>query len=264
MTKKYFVIGKTMENQSFNPYQAPQSEVHISQEPDELIILDTPDSLPIGAGVSWIGESWRIFMARPLLWLGASFIFWAILMTAGAIPIIGNILMILLLAGMGYMAFLIENEQNMEIGDLFIAFKERTGNLVWLFFAQFLFLFILTIPTMALMFFVMSDGNGKLGNDDPISMLITILIGSLYLCICGAVAWFSHLLVFFHELPSFTAMKYSLKMTFKNLLPITLYGFIISIIWFLSILTFGLGFLVALPLTAISTYVAYRQMATYD
>lgn len=252
-----------MDNQPFNPYQAPNSNANIHQEPNELLLLDTPNSYGIGAGASWIGEAWQIFMARPLLWLGASFLFWAILMTAGAIPILGNILFIMLLVGMSYMAYLIQENQAIEIGDLFIAFRERAGSLVWLFFAQLLFLSILIIPSMLLIFAALTNfQGGNIDNPTTINLLLSILIFSLVLCACGAVTWFSHLLVFFNEEPSFSAMKLSIKMVFKNLLPFTLYGVIISIIWILSILTFGLGFLVALPLTVISAYVAYRKIAT--
>lgn len=249
--------------EQYNPYQAPQSDWS-DEQANDFELLDEPNSLSAGSGFAWIGEAWQIFMARPLLWLGASFIFWAILMTAGAIPILGNILFIMLLVGMSYMTYLIQENQAIEIGDLFIAFRERAGSLVWLFFAQLLFLFMLIIPTMAIIFLVISNGNGNLSNDNPLSMLIAIFIGSLYLCIYGAVVWFSHLLVFFNEEPSFSAMKLSIKMVFKNLLPFTLYGVIISIIWLLSLLTFGLGFLVTLPLTVISTFVAYRQIMIND
>lgn len=249
---------------NYNPYQAPQGEMEIYQDPDELILLETPNVFSIGAGASWIGEAWQIFMVRPLLWLGASFIFWAILMTAGSIPFLGNILMIMLLAGMGYMAYLIENNQTIEIGDLFIAFQKNAGRLVWLFFAQSLFLGALLIPTMLFMFLIVGGGSGNLSTDNPIIMLVYLSVALLYLCICGSVMWFSHLLVFFNGLRSFDAMKMSMKMTFKNLLPLTLYGIIITIIWLLSILTFGMGFLVTLPLTAIGTYVAYRQIVIDD
>lgn len=50
-------------NNNYNPYQAPQSAVYDYQEPSELTLLDTPQSLSIGSGLSWIGGAWQI------LWL---------------------------------------------------------------------------------------------------------------------------------------------------------------------------------------------------
>lgn len=247
---------------NYNPYQAPQSDVYDYQEPSELTLLDTPQSLSIGSGLSWIGGAWQIFMARPLLWIGVGFIVMALMMTVGAIPLLGNILFIMLMVGMGYMAYLTDNEQAMEIGDLFIAFQERAGNLVWLFFAQLLFLFILFMPTMLILFLVIGGSHGNLNTDNPIIILIYLLIGSICLCIYGSVVWFSHFLVFFHELPPFKAITYSIKMAFKNLLPMTLYGIVIGILWLLGLLIFGLGIFVVFPLTMISSYVAYKQIAT--
>lgn len=247
---------------NYNPYQAPQSDVYDHQEPSELTLLDTPQSLSIGSGLSWIGGAWQIFMARPLLWIGVGFIVMALMMTVGAIPLLGNILFIMLMVGMGYMAYLTDNEQAMEIGDLFIAFQERAGNLVWLFFAQLIFFFILLMPTMLILFLVIGGADGNKSTDNPIIMLIFMLIGSIYLCVYGAVVWFSHFLVFFHGISSFQAITYSIKMAFKNLLPMTLYGIVIGILWLLGLLIFGLGIFVVFPLTMISSYVAYKQIAT--
>lgn len=46
-----------MENQTFNPYQAPTSNLEIESDADEWELLEEPNSLSIGSGMAWISEA---------------------------------------------------------------------------------------------------------------------------------------------------------------------------------------------------------------
>lgn len=72
--------------------------------------------------------------------------------------------------------------------------------------------------------------------------------------------WFAPLLVAFHGMPAVPAMKLSFQACWRNLLPFTLYGFVVLILWFLASIPLLLGLLIVLPVVLCSIYASYKDI----
>lgn len=256
---------------NYNPYQTPQSEMNTPEQySGELVLLESPNSLSFGDGFSWLGGAWQIFMERPLLWLGAGLIHLIVMTLLALIPFVGGIIMGLIaptfLAGMAYMAYGIESQEEIEIGDLFVGFKNNFLDFILLFIWQFLLALALVIPVGIVA--VMAIGGLAVvmgGNFEDTSLLGILMIALVVLlCVMPLILTmvFSPILIVFHQQSAWTAMKLSLKACLANLMPFLSFGIVALILIIISAVTFGLAGLVITPLISISTYIAYRQILT--
>ena len=73
---------------------------------------------------------------------------------------------------------------------------------------------------------------------------------------------YSPLLVFFHDVPAYQAMKMSFTACLRNIMPFLLFGIVMLVIFFVVAIPFGLGFIVVFPLLYAASYVSYRQVLT--
>lgn len=255
---------------NYNPYQAPESSLEAYQEPEELILLEIPNALAFSDGVSWISEAWQIFMERPALWLVVGLIHLIIMTILAFIPFLGGLIMGIIapifLAGMAYISYGIENQEEVGVGDLFIGFKTNFLDFLLMWIWQILLAILIIVP-MAVVLIIAVGGVGVLAGGDVsglsgLMIALIVLIALLFVVPILLMIVFSPILIVFHELSAWSAMKLSLKACLKNMMPFLLYGFITLIMLVVSMLTFGLGAIVLTPLISISTYVAYKQILT--
>ncbi|WP_054480800.1 BPSS1780 family membrane protein [Photorhabdus heterorhabditis] len=78
--------------------------------------------------------------------------------------------------------------------------------------------------------------------------------------IATALTWFAPALIVIHNLKLGAAISMSLKAVKKNLLPGLLFFIISTVIIIISVLTFGLGFLISMPILLASYYSSYRSI----
>lgn len=253
---------------NYNPYQAPESE-WVDEQNEEFGLLEEPNSLSAGSGMSWITESWQIFMARPLLWVGVFVAYFAAIMLLGLIPIAGSIIVgiiaPMLMGGMAYMAYLIEHdESSASFGDMFVAFQGKFVDFLILWVIQFLLSLLIIIIMIIIGVAVMGFGTEALmaGDIDTMTGLLMILIMLALLIPLAMMAIFSPILIIFHDLSAWSAMKLSLKACFVNMLPFLIYGIVATVAIIIGAIPFGLGLLVVSPVLIISTYIAYKQILT--
>lgn len=253
--------------ETYNPYQAPQSDLNDEQD-GGFELLDEPNSLSAGSGVSWVGEAWQIFKARPLLWIGLLFAYIGFAFVMGvlsAIPILGffanvamGIIIPMLMAGVYYIAYGIENGEEVGFGDVTIAFSQGK-------FRDFFFLWLWQFLIMLGAIAIIIGMTFALGIslETKASSLTTILFYLLILAFIIPIVMmsiFSPIFVLFHDLEAWDAMKLSLKGCFKNMLPFLLNGIMFGLLSIVGIITLGLGFFVIAPMMMITIYVAYRQI----
>lgn len=262
---------KTMENQNFNPYQAPTSSLEMDNESDEWELLDEPNSLSIGSGMAWISEAWQVFKARPLLWIGLTLLYFAVIFGLSAltiIPIVGfafNVVVgfvsLMLMAGMSYVAYQIEVGEHPSVGDVFVAFQEKLTDFLWLWLWQFLIslglMLVVGVPAFFLFF---QDSQAMLGMMNGSTIFIMSLLILLVVVILAMIAWFAPTLLLFHDITAGQAIKLSIKGCVKNILPFLWYSIILGLLVIGAMIPFGLGMLVVMPLTFITMYTAYRQI----
>lgn len=253
-----------MEN--YNPYQAPQSNPQ--EASDDRDLLEEPNALPIGSGMAWVSEAWHIFKARPLLWIGMIFAYFAFLFVMGmlsTIPFVGffmnvaiGIIVPMLMAGVYYIAYGIENGEEVGFGDVTIAFSQgKLKDFVFLWLWQFLIMLGLIVVIAGTIFMF------GISLETAASPLTTILFYLLILAFVIPVLMmsiFSPILILFHDLEAWDAMKLSLKGCMKNILPFLLNGIVFMLLSIAAIVTLGLGFFVVAPMMMICMYVAYRQI----
>lgn len=256
---------------NYNPYQAPQSDWNDEQDGD-FELLEEPSSLNAGSGISWVGEAWQIFKARPLLWIGLILAYIGFIFVMGVlsiIPLLGfvaniaiGIIVPMLMAGVYYIAYCIDNDEDVSFGDVTIAFSQgKTKDFIFLWLWQFLMMLGFGVGfgiVFAIMFFVFGISPETMENS-----LITILLLLIMLAFIIPIAMmsiFSPILILFHDLEAWDAMKLSLKGCMRNILPFLLNGIMFGLLSIVGIITLGLGFFVIAPIMMICMYIAYRQI----
>ena len=118
---------------STNPYAAPKAQVA-----DETVIL-AGKFVPEGKGVrsghgwDWIVAGWNLFKRAPGTWIGIILILAVIFIGLGMIPVAGSLASMVLgpIFGAGLMigCRALDENRDLEIGQLFAGFRERLGTL---------------------------------------------------------------------------------------------------------------------------------------
>jgi len=247
--------------------------------PEEDVNLLLPGrSLPAGAGWDWIAGGWRLFLRAPLMWIIALIILFIAFVAIGIVPILGTIAVQLLQpvasAGLIVACHSLERGGNFELEHLFAGFKRNFGSLV---IVGLIFLVgALVIVAIGVAILAMTVGTAVLGSlGDPeqvvaaaagsiLMILLAVLVVMALMVPLLAAYWFAPALVVMHGIPPMAAMKESFAASFRNFIPFLVYGLVLFVLSIVAAIPFGLGYLVLIPVIFASTYVAYRQIFTYE
>lgn len=221
-----------------------------------------------GACFDWLRQGWAMFIANPGVWIACAVLTLVIVFGLSIVPVVGhvagNLLLPVLGAGLLYLCRRQADGATPEIADLFIGFKQQTGNLV-------VVGVVYTLAVLAIFFVTaLLVGGGMAGGmmaGQVIglgmmfgSMLLAFLL-VLVLSIPIAMAmWFAPALVFFNAMPPVEAMKASFHACLKNWLAFLVYGVMLFVLIFFAALPLGLGFLVLIPVLAGALYASYRDV----
>lgn len=232
---------------------------------NDIELLDSPNAVSLGRSLGWIGDSWHIFMAYPLLWIGIGLVYIIAYLGASSIfPIIGFFLGMwthsLLLAGIANVAYKIENREEVQFADVFFAFSQKAGDLAKLALMQFgIAIAVIIVFLILTLMGVAYDSQQQ----NSILMLIIILgVASAFITI--SITFLSPLLVVFHDVPAFQSMKLSLSACFCNLIPLLIFSIVTSLLGLLSLIPLGLGLFVIIPILHIATYIIYKETLTSE
>jgi len=226
--------------------------------------------VPARQGWQWIVESFVLFRRQPLVWillLAAMAVIWiasTLLQPIGPLAI--SLLSPIFLAGLMNACRVTDSGREPDISHLFSAFRSHAAPLV-------------TIGGVYLVGNIIAVGIVfMIAGGDTISALLaknrteadvaTALRGlSMGLAVGTAVfmpvvmaAWFAPLLVVFHDLTPLAAMKSSFLASWRNLMPFTVYGAAMLLLWILASIPLMLGFVVLLPVMACSVYTGYKDI----
>jgi uncharacterized membrane protein len=91
-----------------------------------------------------------------------------------------------------------------------------------------------------------------------------LALGFLLTVVVKGALWFVPPLVAFHGMSAGHAMRWSIYAAAENLGAMMTYGAALLCLFFLSLLPYALGLLVAIPMMAISTFVGYREVFETD
>ncbi|MET0054825.1 MAG: BPSS1780 family membrane protein, partial [Candidatus Thiodiazotropha sp. 6PLUC10] len=264
-----------------DPYTPPEADLE-DESDDEMV---GPRSVSSGRAFAWMVGGWRLFSEAPWSWMITLVIFGIVNILLSLVPFLGPIIVSVLgpVLMAGFMIACNEQDEGgqFSIGYLFSGFSQNGGQniLVGLFYLLALFLVGLGMG------FILVDSVQDLialgaGAEEAAAKLLTapILVGLGLSVIAITVVLMAYIfapaLVALDDQSAWRAMKLSFVGCLKNILPLTLYTllalllflanglfmFLSSISPILSMILFGIGFLVIFPIQIGAIYTAYRDI----
>lgn len=227
-------------------------------------------TVPARQGWQWIVEGFRLFRRQPLVWillLAAMAVIWiasTVLQPIGPLAI--SLLSPIFLAGLMNACRITDNGGEPDIGHLFSAFRTHAAPLVTIGGVY----LVGNIIAVGLVFMVAGGDalNALLAKNrteaDVAMALRSLSLGltvgtAVFIPVVMAI-WFAPLLVVFHNTPPMEAMKSSFAASWRNILPFTVYGAAMLVLWILASIPLMLGFVVLLPVMACSVYTGYKDI----
>ena len=221
-------------------------------------------------GASWIGQSWRLFRAAPLAWLGLCGGWLAVSFALLLIPFIGgvlaNFLQPVFFASFAIAAYRQAAGERLVMGDLFGGFRRNMRALVNL-GALMLLAEIAIFDLMGLAglpiaragdeTFTFSEYAEALKDKEWI-----LLAGFLLTVLVKGAVWFAPQLIAFHGMDTMQAIRWSVYAAISNLGALLVYGLALLALFVASLLPMPwvVGLVIVIPLTVISTYVGYHEV----
>lgn len=261
----------------FNPYEKPQADV-VSHMPPTSLSVRAPVRVPFARGASWIAEAWTIFTRNGWLWIGGVLVLWVLQMAASMVPLLGSIVGVvlspLIYAGAYMVAKKSDCGEEVRFEDFFAGFQSRAGMLA-----------ALGGVSLAMLAGILAIGFGigwlLLGGDvlsifqtmeqgslapadvsaQATKVLLLVLIIMALMIPYMALIWFATpLLLFSEDMRLGRALGWSLVGSLKNILPMMLYGLLLTVLMFVAMLPLMLGLLVLMPVMLITVYTSFRDI----
>ena len=240
---------------------------------------------PAGRGLDWLLDGFAIFWKNWLTWIGVTAFLIILSLLSNVVPVLGGLVLQLIFPV--FIGGLMLGCQAADQGDgftfeyLFSGFTRRTGQLLVIGVIHLLGIAIILVicglmlvATMggidALMeavssiyaAFVAIDINRMIELVGPLAQVVLLveLIGlALYIPLLVLV-WFAPALIVLEDMNAVTAMKVSFIGCLKNIIPYLVYGVIGLIFTVIATIPLGLGWLVLIPMTIVSIYLAYKDI----
>lgn len=228
-------------------------------------------------GWTWIKQGYQLLMRSPILALSTALIGAMGILLAMMLPYVGPLLAVLLMPVLlaGYMRICraLEQEEEVELTDLFAGFKRNTPSLITLGAMLMMGMLVASMVMVAvggdaltaLMEQVQTANDPQvlmdaLSNADG-NIAFAVLLGFSLMFVL-IMAWqFAPMLVFFSDLTPFAALHASFLGTLRNILPYMVYSLLTQILAvLLGVLPYGVGLILLLPLGLASLYVSYRNI----
>ncbi len=264
---------------SDNPFEAPKSTITEAQRDASVgVLLATPRKNSIGHGWKWIKEGFGLFKLSPWLWIGVFLIYMVVAILLSILPL-GSLLLYIvnpvLMAGLIYGAYELDQSRPLKIGHLFDGFKRNTGSLFAIGGLYILGIILIVAIAMGIAFATggfdvftellrASAGGGQPPAIDPLmimsSIILPVLIGMALIIPLVMTIWFSPALVILHDMGAVEAMKRSFSGCMKNILPYLWYGIIATVLMIIGVIPLGLGLLIVLPVITIAIYSSYKDV----
>lgn len=269
-----------------NLYAAPQSPLE-PPRPLDAGFHEEPLARGAGAGMSWLGKGWNLFMRAPAPWLLlglAAFGCFLVFIVIAMIPILGALVQMvvqlgmvfagpILLAGFYMTADRSNRGETIEFGQFFDGFRSNIGQLLMvglLNFAVSIVFSIVLIVMFAIVIGVTVGFAALTGQNDGaapafgVAAIVLISLVALFAIAVGLVInllfWFAPMLVAMNGMTAVDAIKLGWRAGRKNLGGYLVFCLLAFLVVLGGYITCGLGLLVALPVLACSSYSAYREI----
>lgn len=232
-------------------------------------------------GWRWIKQGYQLIMLNPLmavaLALICAFAMFAALSITEVGPFIAVLLMPVLMAGYMRVCRALEEEEDVELAHLFTGFQKHTLRLATL--GGFIILGMIVIVTV--MTYIGGDElitlleKYKSANDQQVladamsaakpGVAFSLMAGFALSFVLTLALQYAPMLVLFNDMPPLAALRAGIAGSMRNIVPYTVYSIIMqAIAVVLSILPFGIGLTVLIPLIFTSLYVSYRNIFPFE
>ena len=222
-------------------------------------------------GWQWIISGFHLFRKAPLAWVLSCFTMLLIAATLAAIELFGQFIFTLIspvfLAGLMFGCRELDQGRQFEFFHLFSAFKTHAKPLMTIggiyLIGQIMIVGIVMLIGGSMMSDMLLYGK-RVDESELMGVMDSFLTASL-LAITLSIplimaAWFSPLLVIFHNVPPVIAMQRSFFACLRNFIPFQLYGVTLIILTILSLMPYGLGLVILIPTIFGSIYVSYKEI----
>lgn len=228
-------------------------------------------------GWIWVKQGYQLIMCNPLMSITMALMGALTLFLSLKVPLFGPLLVLLLMpiliAGYARACRALEEDEPVELVQMFAGFEKHTARLAAL------GSFLLVGMVIASMAMILTGGealqalleNAKAANNPQMlvdamwtagsGVAFSVMLGFALMFVLMLAFQYAPMLVFFSDVPPFAAMRASLSGSLRNLVPYTVYSLIMQAIAItLSMLPYGIGLIVLLPLGFTSLYVSYRNI----
>jgi hypothetical protein len=232
-------------------------------------------------GWTWVQHGYQLIARNPLLSITLALSGTMLMFVVIRVPLFGPLLAVLLMPVLmaGYMRVCraLEEDEEVELAQIFAGFKTHTSRLIALGGYTLLGLLLSSM----VMIFIGGEALSKLlgsfqtANDTAVLMTamtaagtgvsLSLMLGFAMVFLLMMAVQYAPMLVFFSDLTPFAALRASLSGSVRNIIPYTVYSLIIQMIGLLlSLLPFGLGLVFLLPLGLTSLFVSYRNIFPFE
>ena len=263
-----------------NPYRPPSSNVADIAPPSSGMEFAAPGiRADAGRGASWIGEGWELFKKAPLMWMVILVIMFGIGFVLGFIPGGGalNALMSPIF-NVGLLAFArgLDNGEGADINRFFTGFQNKFGLLVGIGGLSIAMMMIIVIVAVILAVVVVGTGSltalasassspqalsemltsGTVG----LGLMLAVLVFLALILLAASATYFAPGLVFYANLGVMDAIRESFAAVWRNWLSLLVLGLVGMLLVLVSLIPFGLGIFVSLPVMMASFYPCFREI----
>ncbi|MCT8353613.1 MULTISPECIES: BPSS1780 family membrane protein [Photorhabdus] len=255
-----------MDNQNLNSNSNAMSNDH-----QEVFIPDG-QSLSSTEGVKWIGQAWQLVKNKWGMWILLYIVYSICIAGFMLIPFIGIFAWFLNPVFIGGIIAVCEKQRTsgeFELGLLFNGFQKNFASLlgigaltIGIILLGVIAMFIVGGSAVIHLLLVAQHGEipTEILQNGLSSLLLSLFILMVLSIVNAALTWFAPALIVIHNLKFGAAISMSLTAVKKNLLPGLLFFITSAIIIIISVMTFGLGFLISIPILLVSHYSSYRSI----
>ncbi|HSO05655.1 MAG TPA: BPSS1780 family membrane protein [Pelomicrobium sp.] len=227
--------------------------------------------LPPTAGWDWIVRGFALFRKSPLNWILICTALMAIGIVLSMVPYLGVLLFYLLspvfLAGVMLGAEALDQGRPLLPTYLLEGFRRGTSALVtvggvYLVGQVVIDGVVQVMGGAALQEFVQTvqGSEGGAVPEMPRELMLALLTAAALSVPLVMAVWFAPLLVIFAGMLPFASLKLSFGACLANILPLTVYAFILMALGFVALIPAALGLVILVPVVFASIYVSYRDI----
>ncbi|MFZ5555219.1 MAG: BPSS1780 family membrane protein [Pseudomonadota bacterium] len=227
--------------------------------------------LPPAAGWDWIVRGFALFRKSPLNWILVCTALMSIGIVLSLVPYLGALVFYLLspvfLAGVMLGAQALDQGQSLQPTYLIEGFRRNASALITVggvyLVGQVVIDGVVQVmagPTLAEFVQTVQESQGNAVPEMPRQLVIALLTAAVLSVPLVMAVWFAPLLVVMGGLLPFASLRTSFNACMANILPLTIYAFILMGLGFVALIPAALGLILLVPVVFASIYVSYRDI----